>query len=94
MRRRRVGLATLHTFCVWLFMVLPTTSSAIPIADFTGHSENLSSVVNYAVLPPGDPFTNVLTPFFQGSSGSTSSLNPQQFTYLYQITWAPHPFPI
>jgi hypothetical protein len=75
-------------------MVMPSASIAIPLADFTGHSENLSSVVNFAVLPPDDRLANVLTPFYQGSNGSSPSLNPQHFTYLYQITnhLPPSPF--
>jgi hypothetical protein len=64
----------------------PSVSNAIPLADFTGHSENLSSVVNFAVLPPGDAFTHTLTPYFQGANGSNSGLNPHHFTYLYQIS--------
>jgi hypothetical protein len=78
----------------WLAMVLPVTASAIPLTDFTGHSENLSSVVNFAVLPPGDRFTSVLAPAFQGGHGSGAGLNPHHFTYLYQVTnqLGPSPF--
>lgn len=79
----RVGFTSL---LVWQGIVIPTTSNAIPLHDFTGHSENLSSVVNFAVLPPGDSFTHVLTPYFQGPNGSSASLNPHHFTYLYQVT--------
>ena len=92
MTQKKVSVSFLSTLCIWLSIIIP--SNAIPLNDFTGHSENLSSVVNFAVLPPGDPFTQVLKPFFQGGNGSTSSLNPQQFTYLYQITnhLGPSPF--
>ena len=79
---------------VWLSMAMPTTSNAVPLLDFTGHSENLSSVVNFAVLPPGDRFTSILAPLFQDGNGSGAGLNPRHFTYLYQITnhLGPSPF--
>jgi hypothetical protein len=79
---------------MWVGMVSPTTSNAIPLTNFTGHSENLSSVVNFAVLPPGDQFTRVLAPVFQGGNGSGAGLNPSHFTYLYQLTnqLGPSPF--
>ena len=80
---------------VWLGMVMPTTTSnAVPLFDFTGHSENLSSVVNFAVLPPGDRLTSVLAPHFQDGHGSGAGLNPHHFTYLYQVTnhLGPSPF--
>ncbi|HJR75359.1 MAG TPA: hypothetical protein VJ805_00225 [Nitrospiraceae bacterium] len=84
----------LFSLLVCIGIVIPPTSYAIPLADFTGHSENLSSVVNFAVLPPGDQFTSVLAPVFQGGKGSSAGLNPSHFTYLYQLTnqLSPSPF--
>lgn len=68
------------------FGLMGSVSYAVPMPGYTGHSENLNSVVNFAVLPPGDPFLNALTPLFQSSGNSAANLNPHQFTYLYQIT--------
>jgi hypothetical protein len=53
MTQKKVSVIFLSTLCIWLSIIIP--SNAIPLNDFTGHSENLSSVVNFAVLPPGDP---------------------------------------
>jgi len=66
MTQKKVSVIFLSTLCIWLSIIIP--SNAIPLNDFTGHSENLSSVVNFAVLPPGDPFTQVLKPFFQADA--------------------------
>jgi hypothetical protein len=64
--KRSLNLGVIFSSLVlWQGIITPTTSNAIPLADFTGHSENLSSVVNFAVPPPGDRFTQVLTPYFQ-----------------------------
>ena len=71
---------------VLMFGLMCSVSYAVPMPGYTGHSENLNSVVNFAVLPPGDPFLNVLTPLFQSSGNSAANLNPHEFTYLYQIT--------
>jgi hypothetical protein len=82
----------MHTVSVGLvigaliFGLMCSPSYAVPMPGYTGHSENLNSVVNFAVLPPGDPFLNVLTPLFQSSGSSGANLNPHQFTYLYQVT--------
>jgi hypothetical protein len=71
---------------VRLTLLTPAAANAVPVTDFTGHSENLTSVVNFAVLPPGDRFTSGLIPYYQAGDGFAASLNPQHFTYLYQLT--------
>src|SRR5574340_252656 len=67
-----------------------TTAHAVPLYGFTGNeaplpvSSTISAIVNYAVLPPFDPFDSVLSKMYvpaQGNSGFDSS----KYTYLYQV---------
>ena len=67
-----------------------TTAHAVPLYGFTGNdvplsaSSTVSATVNYAVLPPFDPFDSVLSKMYvpaQGNSGFDSS----KYTYLYQV---------
>jgi len=67
-----------------------TTAHAVPLYGFTGNdvpfsaSSTISAIVNYAVLPPFDPFGSVLSTAYvpaQGNSGFDSS----KYTYLYQV---------
>jgi hypothetical protein len=70
----------------FMSLLVHAPSYAVPLPAFTGHSENLNSVVNFAVLPPGDPFLTVLNPLFQAGANAPANLNPHEFTYLYQVT--------
>lgn len=67
-----------------------TTAHAVPLYGFTGSdvpfsaSSTISATVNYAVLPPFDPFGSVLSAAYvpaQGNPGFDSS----KYTYLYQV---------
>jgi hypothetical protein len=80
----RVGL---YGFClILLICVAVTPAASVPIGDATGHSNGFISTVNFAVLPPGDPFLNVLSPIFRPADGVTVGLRQENYTYLYQIT--------
>ncbi len=84
---RKLALASIGlSINMFVSVFMHSPSCAVPMPSYTGHSENLNSVVNFAVLPPGDPFLGVLTPIFQSSGNPTSNLNPNEFTYLYQVT--------
>ena len=78
---------------VWLTILTPAAANAVPVTDFTGHSENLTSVVNFAVLPPGDRFTSGLTPYYQAGDGFAASLNPQQLHISLSTHKSSGPFP-
>lgn len=67
-----------------------TMAHAVPLYGFTGNdvplsaSSTISATVNYAVLPPFDPFGSVLANAYvpaQGNPGFDSS----KYTYLYQV---------
>lgn len=60
------------------------TSEAVPIPEFTGHSVGQFYTVNFAVLPPSDPFLGLLSPLFVPAE-SAPKLDAGEFTYLYQI---------
>ena len=83
-----------HIVCVAVFgLASPfahTTAHAVPLYGFTGNdvpfsvSSTISATVNYAVLPPFDPFDSVLSKAYvpaQGNPGFDSS----KYTYLYQV---------
>ena len=65
---RKLALASIGlSINMFVSVFMHSPSYAVPMPAYTGHSENLNSVVNFAVLPPGDPFLSVLTPMFQSS---------------------------
>jgi hypothetical protein len=79
--------ASLCALCfILLLSVWVIPAESVPIADATGHSNGFSATVNFAVLSPGDPFLNVLSPIFQPGEGVTAGLRHENYTYLYQIT--------
>jgi hypothetical protein len=86
MIRKTVRAAFAFSAGWFLSLLMQSTGYAVPFPAFTGHTENLNSVVNFAVLPPGDPFINVLSPLFRPGASASTQLNPHQFTYLYQVT--------
>lgn len=58
-----------------------------PLQYFTGHSVGAlgpSTVVNFAVLPPGSVFNGVLSNNYAPSIGSPG-FNDTRYTYLYQV---------
>ena len=79
--------AGLYGFClILLFCATVIPAESVPIPDATGHSNSINITVNFAVLPPGDPFLSVLSPIFQPADGVTAGLRQENYTYLYQIT--------
>lgn len=71
-----------------------TTAHAVPLYGFTGNdvpfsvSSTIAATVNYAVLPPFDPFGTMLSQAYvpaQGNPGFDSS----KYTYLYQVANPP-----
>lgn len=80
--RLRIGIV----FVVFVLTSLSeiVTSEAVPIPEFTGHSNGGFYTVNFAVLPPGDPFLSLLSPLFVPAEPAPK-LDAGEFTYLYQI---------
>jgi len=69
---------------VFASLVEIVTSEAVPIPEYTGHSVGQFYTVNFAVLPPSDPFLSLLSPLFVPAE-SAPKLDAGEFTYLYQI---------
>lgn len=67
-----------------------TTAHAVPLYGFTGHdvpfsaSPVISATVNYAVLPPFDPFGSMLSQLYVPAAGNPG-FDSSKYTYLYQI---------
>ena len=67
-----------------------TTAHAVPLYRFTGHEvplsvpSTISATVNYAVLPPFDPFGSVLAQAYVPAQGNPG-FDASKYTYLYQV---------
>lgn len=91
-KRRRLGIACM-AFILSISVGMVHLAHAAPLNGFTGFSPDSFSIVNFAVLPPNDPFTGVLsstyTPGAIGvppvSPGPAFNFNPNNYTYLYQV---------
>ena len=88
MRCGRIASATILILVAGLSPLCPLTSFAIPLEDFTGYSQGLGRggdvVVNFAVLPPGDSFLNLLSDSFRPGTGATN-LDSHQFSISSRI---------
>lgn len=88
-KRLSVAIACLAVFgSISLFA--HTAAHAVPLYGFTGHdvpfsaSPAISATVNYAVLPPFDPFGNMLSQVYVPAAGNPA-FDSSKYTYLYQV---------
>ena len=76
------------SIALFLSPLLSVPCQAVPLDAFTGYSQGTARaadvVVNFAVLSPGDSFLPLLSDSYRPGTGATG-LDPQQYTYLYQI---------
>lgn len=71
-----------------------TPALALPLNGFTGFSTDTFSIVNFAVVPPNDPFAGILSSTYNPGpigvppvpAGPAFNFNPNNYTYLYQVS--------